>query len=245
MSSLTKAIKSKSRIHRERTNVLRRGFLERKKDYQVRSAEYHRRQDIFKTLRKKVLDKNPNEFHFGMKSSQLVDGVHYQIRKDDDELDPDEINLMQSQDLKYIKYKRSIDLKKINKMQSELHFIDDSDKPKNSHVFFVDKKNETKKFDFSKKMKMNPELLKMGFNFANPDALKNVSESDIEASSMVKELKYRRLANRVNRESFLKTLADKMEVKRQLLNKNESAKKVKKGTTKSAPVYKWKTERKK
>lgn len=245
MSSLTKAIKSKQRIHRERTNVLRKGFLERKKDYQVRAAEFHRRQDLFTKLRKKALEKNPDEFYFKMKSSRLVDGVHFEIRKDDDEVSAEELQLMQSQDLKYVRYKRSIDLKKIDRMQSELHLIDHEDKPSNSHTFFVDNKKEVKQFDFSRKMKMNPELLELGFNFANPDALKNVSADDVEASAEVKRLKYRRLENRLKREAFLNTLGNKMEIKKRLLNKNETAKRVKKGTVDTAPVYRWKTERKK
>ncbi|KAJ6218051.1 hypothetical protein RDWZM_009208 [Blomia tropicalis] len=247
MGSFDKAFKSKQRLHRERTNVLVKGFLERKKDYKVRATEYKRRQDIFTKLRKKTLEKNPNEFYFHMKKSHLVNGVHQEIRDDDDEEgpSPNELKLMQSQDLNYINYKRTIDLKKIDKWQSELHLIDCGEKPVNKHLFFVESDKEKKKFNVAKKMKIDPELLKMGFNFANPDAIKNVSVEDVQASNEVKELKYRRLNNRIEREKFLKTLTDRMEIKKQLLNKNQKAKKVQNGKKGKAPVYKWKTERKK
>lgn len=245
MGNFDKAFKSKQRMHRERVNVLRKGFLERKKDYQVRAAEYNRRQKTISKLRKKTLEKNPNEFYFHMKKSHLVDGVHYEIRDDDEEQSPEELKLMQTQDLNYINYKRSIDLNKIERLKSELHLIDMNEKPRNKHTFFVENDSEKKKFNFSQKMKVDPELLEMGFNIANPSSIKNVSAADIEASSEVKALKYRRLENKIKREEFLKTLSEKMQLKKKLLNKKESAKKVQKGSANQAPVYKWKTERKK
>lgn len=245
MSSLDKAIKSKQRLHRERVNVLSKGFLERKKDYKVRAAEFHRRQEIITKLRKKTLDKNPDEFFFQMKSSKLVDGVHYQIRKDDDELSPEELQLMQTQDLSYINFKRSIDQRKIEKLQSELHLINCTDKPRNKHIFFVEKTKDKKKVNFAERMNVDSNLLAMGFNIANPIALSNVSVKDIEASTEVKDLKYRRLENKMNREQKLTALSKRMELKKKLLNQKESAKLVRKGKANRPPVYKWKTERKK
>src|SRR5690606_31291787 len=111
--------------------------------------------------------------------------------------------------------------------------------------FFVDSEKEKKKLDFAQKMKVDPELLEMGFNIANPSSIKNVSLAEVEASNKVKALKYRQLENKIKREEFLKSLSSKMQMKKNLLNKNESAKKVKKGTANAPPVYKWKTERKK
>lgn len=245
MGSFDKAFKSKARVHRERVNVLKKGFLERKKDYKVRAKEFNRREGVLTKLRQKALDKNPNEFYFHMKRSKLVDGVHYDTRNDDEELAPEEMKLMQSQDLNYINYKRAIDAKKIEKLQSELHFIDSVDKPKNKHIFFVDNEKEKQRFNFAEKMKVDSELLDMGFNMANPSSLGSVTLEDIEASAQVKAIKYRRLENKVAREQFLKSLSGKMQTKKALLNKKESAKKVKKGTADSPAVYKWKTERKK
>lgn len=246
MSSLHRAFKSHQRVHRERVNVLTQGFLERKKDYQVRAAEYNRRNALIKTLKKKTLDKNPDEFHFGMKKARLVNGVHTQLLDDDDEEVPvEELKLMETQDMNYVNYRRSIDIKKIEKLQNELHLIDSSVKPPNKHTFFVDSKEEKKNFDIADRMKMDKKLLKMGFNFANPERLAKVSIDDIERSNEIKMLKYRRLENKMKREETLKAVNEKMLIKKHLLNKKEKAKKLPKSQTGGQTVYHWKTERKK
>ncbi|KAH7645857.1 putative U3 small nucleolar RNA-associated protein 11 [Dermatophagoides farinae] len=242
MSSFMKAQKSRQRLHRERVNVLDKGFLERKKDYQTRAAEYNRRKDIFTKLRKKALDKNPDEFFFRMKSSNLIDGIHYDHRKDE-ELSKEELQLMQTQDLNYVKYKRSIDMKKIPKLQSELHLLDpDKRKRKNKHIFFVDDKKEKKNFDIAQRMKLDNQSLNKGSHFV-PN--QSISDEDLLASNQIRDLKYRRLNNKIDRETLLRGVSDKMRIKKQLLNRKESAKKIKKGTNNKFPVYEWKIERKK
>ena len=214
MGNFDKAFKSKQRLHRERVNVLPKGFLERKKDYKVRAKEYNRRQSTITKLRKKTLDKNPDEFYFHMKKSHLVDGVHYEIRNDDKEFSPEELKMMVSQDLNYIKYKRSIDMNKIERIKGELHLLDNNEGMRNNHTFFVENDKEKKRFNFAKKMKVDSELLDMGYNIANPSAIKNISIEDIKTSAKVKALKYRRLENKIKREEFLRTLSDKMEMKK-------------------------------
>lgn len=213
MSSLEKAFKSSQRLHRERVNTNRRGFLERKKDYKVRAAEYNKRAKTLKSLKQKVLDKNPDEFYFHMKNSRVVDGVHFELRKDDDEHTPEELKVIQSQDLNYVNYKRSIDLKKIEKMKQQYHMIDVEGKPANQHIFFVEDSKDAKKVKIADKMKMDSKLLKMGFNFANPAALKNVSIEDVKDSHRTKDLKYRQLENKVQREELLKNVGEKMQIK--------------------------------
>lgn len=235
MSSFAKAIKTNQRTHRERVNVLSKGFLERKKDYQTRAREYNRRKEIFTKLRKKALDKNPDEFFFRMKSSQLIDGIHYDKRKDDDEYTPEELQLMQSQDINYVNFKRSIDLKKIPKLQSELHYLDeDPNKPRNTHTFFVE--NHQEKANVFNKIKNTLTKSSVGKEMCENEELASLNE--------IKEMKYRRLYNKINREQFLKSLTLKMQIKRQLLNPKEQAKKISKGNNKKPPVYQWKMQRK-
>jgi len=251
MSSLKRAHKSKQRLHKERHQPESRqylGVLEHKKDYKQRANDYQKKQNAYKLLRKKVLDKNPEEFDFHMIRSQLKDGVHFDIRDDDKELTADEIKLMESQDINYIRQKLMIEMKKIEKLRENLHLIDCNNRPKNKHIFFVDNKSDKKSFDFAKRLKTDKKLLEMGFNFANLDKLndKNVSETDVQNIAYLRDKSYKELVKRNQRLKFLSLLYQKMEVKKKLLNKNERKPKcVSKGSATSAPQFKWKSERKK
>lgn len=79
-----KAHKLAQRLHRERRQPEHRkkfGYLEKKKDYKKRAEDHHKKAQRIKELQNKVLDKNPNEFHFHMINSKLVDGVHQDTSK--------------------------------------------------------------------------------------------------------------------------------------------------------------------
>ena len=99
-----------------------------------------------KSLQKRAIDKNPDEFYFHMIRSRTEDGVHIDTPKEE-ECTPEQLKLMQTQDLKYISHKRLVESRKIDKLQSQLHLID-ADKP-NNHVFFVETKDEGKVHTFS------------------------------------------------------------------------------------------------
>ena len=53
------------------------GLLEKKKDYLLRSKDYHSKQKRLKALKEKASLKNPDEFYFGMVKSQLKNGIHF------------------------------------------------------------------------------------------------------------------------------------------------------------------------
>lgn len=61
------------------------GYLEKKQDYKKRALDHQLKAKAIKKLKNKALDKNPNEFHFHMLNSRIVDGVHQEVNKS---LDP-------------------------------------------------------------------------------------------------------------------------------------------------------------
>merc|ERR1712096_167201 len=107
---------------------------------------------------KKALNKNPDEFYFHMINSKQVDGVHREKTKDS-VLTEEQITLMQTQDRKYIINKRTSEKNKIEKLQAGLHLINCTDKPKNTHTFFVDSEKEKKNFSISSRLSTHPSLL--------------------------------------------------------------------------------------
>lgn len=82
-------------------------------------------------LKEKIANKNPNEFDFHMINSGLINGRHYEKRKDSENVEE-----VVSKNLKYLNWKRGVELKKIEKLQSELHFINYSDEPVNKRIIF-------------------------------------------------------------------------------------------------------------
>lgn len=79
-----KAHKMAQRLHRERRQPEYRkklGYLEKKADYKKRALDHHLKAKRLKKLKNKAIDRNPNEFHFHMINSRLVDGVHEEILK--------------------------------------------------------------------------------------------------------------------------------------------------------------------
>lgn len=177
MSSLRNAVKRIT--HKERSQPRARahlGILEKKKDYKQRAVDYHRKEDRIKAMRQKASMRNPDEFYFGMKKNQVVDGQHKktaQARQEqfDAEIGMDAIRLMKDQDLSYIRMQKQKDEKKIDRLKSSLHFLDkqndnhaSSTRNKRKHTVFVETAEEAREFDAANHFDTLPELVDRPFN---------------------------------------------------------------------------------
>lgn len=253
MSSWKKAAKVNQKTHRERHQPESRthlGLLEKKKDYKERANDFHHKRDTLKALKKKALNRNPDEFYFHMVNSRLQDGEHHEIDKEDEHT-PDQIKLMQTQDLKYVNLKRIVEANKIEDMQSHLHLIDVANQTSNKHIFFVDSIKEVQEFDVAARLDTHPSLISRRTNRPKISDLKTMQLPSIDLATIQKLTKernnsYKELRKRIARERELSTVQQKLEMKRHLQNKTELPPiRVKHGTKDHAPVYKWKFERKK
>lgn len=251
MSSWKKAGKAAQKTHRERHQPEERahlGLLPKKKDYVVRAKHYNANKETLKLLHKRALNKNPDEFYFHMINSKVIDGVHREKRKSEKHT-PEQIKLMQTQDLKYITYKRNIEAKQVEKMQSRLHMIDLANEVKNKHTFFIDD-DEKEGFDLAKKLNTHPSLLNRRTNRPTLDMLKKMKLSDLDEKEKEKieqqnHMAYKEFSKRLHREHELSVVEQKLLMNRMLKDKNASRPKmVQPATQDSAPIYKWKYQRK-
>ncbi|XP_018579243.1 probable U3 small nucleolar RNA-associated protein 11 [Anoplophora glabripennis] len=235
MSVWKKAAKAHQKTHRERHQPEERkhlGILEKKKDYVLRAKDYNEKKATLKLLRKRALNKNPDEFYHHMINSKTENGTHFE-KETEPEDTPAQIQLMRTQDLKYITTKRTQELKKIEKLQAQLSLSSVELQPKNKHIFFDKRKKE------------ESEQRKLQF-------LAEKELPDIDVDTLVKSAQksknlYKELGNRINRERELSIIQQKIEISKAVENKKSilPPKKVKKGTKDRAPVYVWKYERKK
>lgn len=254
MSSFKNALKTKQKTHRERSQPSSRahlGFLEKKKDYKKRADDQHRKEKILKNLKIKALNRNPDEFYFKMVHNKKVDGLH-QPREDEETSYTDEqLKLMHSQDLKYIRMKRMTEANKIKRLKSELHLLDCDEEVKNKHTIFVDTNKDAQRFDAAKHFQTHPELVNRRHNRIRPDQLERIDFSKSYSSETLEELtsekkhKYNLLLKRIEREKELAIIEQKMQTQRNLLDKSTKCKKMKNETPSSSAQYKWKFERKK
>ncbi|XP_078048651.1 putative U3 small nucleolar RNA-associated protein 11 [Augochlora pura] len=252
MSSWKKAAKSTQKAHRERHQPESRkhlGILEKKKDYVARAKDYQEKQKTLQLLRKRALDKNPDEFYCHMVNSKIESGEHREKSKDDTST-PDQIRLMETQDIRYVVHKRTLEAKKIDKLQSQLHMIDAANEIPNKHIFFLEDSEEMKNFDLAKKLDTHPALINRRTNRPKLSRLKDMKMPEIDEKTLnkieqQKHMSYKELQKRIDRERELTIVQQKLEMQRALKDRKITKPKlISKGTKNSAPIYKWKFERK-
>lgn len=190
-------------------------------------SDYHAKEKALKTLRQKALNKNPDEFHFHMINSQVQDGRHYEKREE--EVSDEQLKLMRSQDMKYIAFKRKIELEKIAKLEASLHQIClTPNRPKNKHIIFLHDDNE--------------EEVKQRLQ-----RIVQQSEPKPEDAMTKKQYKqYKELRKRKERAAQLTIILDKLRIKSQVSQTNgQKPVKSKDGDPTCAPVYCWPSDRQK
>jgi U3 small nucleolar RNA-associated protein 11 len=184
MSSLRNAVKRVT--HKERSQPQHRahlGILEKKKDYKERAVQYHRKEDRINAARKKASFRNPDEFYFGMNNAQVTDGKHRKTveaeqREYEAKIGTDTVRIMKDQDLSYVRMQQQKDTKKIEKLQSSLHFIEsgtDFVSRKRKHTVFVDTKEDADKFDVAEHFDTIPELAGRAYNRPRKETLRNMA----------------------------------------------------------------------
>jgi U3 small nucleolar RNA-associated protein 11 len=188
MSSLRNAVKRIT--HKERSQPSSRqnlGLLEKKSDYRLRSQDYHKKSDRLKSMRTKAANRNPDEFYFGMHKSK-VDGmsgnntgrhVKTAAARSEEGLDFDTVRVMKDQDLAYIRMKRMMDAKKIERLQSSLHYLENDNGEddnglgrkkkkmtnRRKHTLFVEGgQEEVQQFDLAQHFETHPDLISRAFN---------------------------------------------------------------------------------
>lgn len=247
MSSWKKASKINQKTHRERHQPESRahlGILEKKKDYKRRADDYNKKQALLKKLKFKAQNKSPDEFYFHMINSKIIDGVH-KGKREGDKHTPEQIKLMESKDLNYIGFRRTIESKQIDKMQSKLQLIDETNNVKNNHTFFVDTTDEVKNFDLARRLDTHPELIPRKTNRLKTADLQSLSLPSFDDSTLTRldrerQMAYKELHKRIRREKQLSIVHNKMQTNK-LLKARLGVKPVKiKNATKSAPaIYQW------
>lgn len=253
MSSWKKASKTYQKTHRERQQPEARkqlGLLEKKKDYKLRAQDRAEKQETIKLLRKRALNKNPDEFYHHMINSKIQSDEHHEKDKDED-LTLDQIKLMETQDKKYISMKRTIEANKIKRLQAHLHMTDVADRTKNKHVFFVDDAEEMKNFNLAERLNTHPALLSRKSNRIKLDDLDkmnlDIDEATIKKLNEEREKSYKELDKRIARERELAKIQRKMELKNVSRKQRRTlkSKDLLEVTKSSNPIFKFKYERKK
>jgi len=252
MSSLQNSMK-RNKTHRERHQPEARkklGLLEKKKDYKLRAQDYNEKKKTLQELRKKALDKNPDEFYFHMINSKTVDGVHRENKKEVT-LTDEQVALMQTQDIKYVINKRTEEKHKIDKLKSSLHLINSKEKHPNKHTFFVETEDEKRNFDVAKRLETHPALLGRTYNRPKISDLQsgkfslNLDDETLNEINKKSHKSYKELRQRLNREKQLGVIQEKMQIKKCLKRgKEKPIKMIKPEEKDSAPVYLWPAERK-
>ncbi|KMZ73048.1 putative U3 small nucleolar RNA-associated protein [Zostera marina] len=228
MSSIRNAVSRKAHKERSQPDARKKfGILEKHKDYVVRAKAYHKKEETLRVLKEKAASRNPDEFYFKMMNSRVVDGVHRNEAQKND-YTPDEMMLMNSQDISYVRHKIQTEKKEIERLSSTLHFLDN--KPCNKHIYFANDREEAKEIILKKS-----QMKKSSITAEVPGKIKRKiasSYKQLEAHK-VRVVELQNVYNEMCLQKELQKKGTKRKLREdELVNPT------------SKPVYKWRMERK-
>lgn len=231
--------------HRERGQISSRarfGLLEKKKDYKLRSENFHKNQAKLKILKEKAKNYNEDEYYHAMTNKKTnEDGILIQKRQFSESLTNDEALLLKAQDMAYLNTISSQENKKIERALNGSNLFNSNGK----HTVFVDDKNKFDNFKPEEYFETSKELLNRRENRLKKSQLIN-SNIDIDMETLEDSLAEKRkqldiLKERIEREKKLSDVKNKLQLQRELMKPGAKKKLIKNGQV----VYKWKNERKK
>jgi len=244
--------------HRERAQPQRRkrlGLLEKKKDYRLRAADFHKKQAQLKILKSKAKSYNEDEYYHAMTRKQTDSRGILISDRDQETLTNDEVLLLKTQDTGYLTTIAQREAKKIEKELKESSTFKSSGK----HTVFVSSKEELETFDPVKYFDTDASLL---YNRENRLRLRQLggksgdgkmslspiiskvddAEGYDKATRDVEKLsRLTRIKERMQRKKKLQGLNARLDMQKQLM-KGGNVKKIQ--TSEGKPTYKWKNQRK-
>lgn len=232
--------------HRERSQVSSRarfGLLEKKKDYKLRSENFHKNQAKLKLLKEKAKNFNEDEYYHAMtKRKTNEDGILIQNREFSKNLSNDEVLLLKNQDLNYLNLISSKESKKIHKTLENSNLF----KSNGKHVVFVENQKDFNNFKPDEYFQTTTELLERRENRLKIDQLiDNDLSIDQDNQHLEDALAFKKkeldiLKQRLEREKKLTNVKNKLQLQKELMKKGPKKKIVKDGQV----VFKWKNQRK-
>lgn len=206
---------------------------------------------VLEKLSEKARQRNPDEFYHKMINAEirvrptyfvltflLQDGEHHTIKKGGKDVEKRR-KLEENQDISLVALKQTIEKKKAEKIQNNLHLLD---MPKtNQHIFFV---NDPKEVKAKEVLKDDDEE---EFEDEIPKAKKHESEKEkyieqIKATQSENKIQYKKLADAMIKEQQLSRVQEALILDKHLKSKG---KKRKLQDDSGKVFFKWFNERKK
>eukprot|EP00010_Vexillifera_abyssalis_P006568 CAMPEP_0201547712 /NCGR_PEP_ID=MMETSP0173_2-20130828/4223_1 /ASSEMBLY_ACC=CAM_ASM_000268 /TAXON_ID=218659 /ORGANISM="Vexillifera sp., Strain DIVA3 564/2" /LENGTH=256 /DNA_ID=CAMNT_0047956865 /DNA_START=6 /DNA_END=773 /DNA_ORIENTATION=+ len=256
MSTWKNVVKGKT--HKERSQPKSRrhlGLLEKKQDYRKRARDYHQKQKKLKLLNEKASTKNPDEFYPEMLRSKVTQSGEHRRESKNKPHTHKQIVEMKRQDYQYLDHSRQKDRAKIEKLSSQLQFLDDKEKPR-SHVVFLDNKKACQEFDEAEYFQTLPELVERTYNRPKIEQLcqndrfltvsKPPSKQQLRQLENQRAQKYAELSGRMKRKERIEKLQQQVQTQRQLMTRGRRTKRIRKNSDgEKIEFYEWKRQRKK